>query len=588
LVGLACLSFLQAGPISDALAEPENNQSLPQELCKEQKWQEGRACGCNTLYCLLQIHGCPVVWEDLLAYLVPPELGNSMEELRRAAAHWGLHTRVMKTDRRGIHELTLPFIAHLETPGALDHYVLVIGVDEASVRVIDGTTTLVQSLPFDVFCREWTGYALTTGPDRLTKCFSMILVAELLFLAWFLSKRAKNRFPRMGFALGIVGGCFIYYAYSSVRPSKPVVNGWRSEPVDLQPLGGLEGTVPKQELAKVLVYLKPRWQSLKTNNLLHALRLWGRNARFESNDPLGSYPESFLSGNDMVRLLLDDKHYHELGVLPGSFLFRSREGVSVRYGEPTGNVAHCDQLLKVMGEIGLPSGTQINLHDGDKATLNDVIRASLAEFSIDHELEFTTIAYCRWLPPRKEWVDRNGQRYTFNALCQKILDQPVGKGACCGTHALYALVTMLRVDEIYDILSDKNRNRIRTRLRDVCHILETNQSTEGAWFEGWPGRNQPGADNETFQAIWVTGHQLEWIALAPRDLRPKRESISKAAQLLARIIPQHVVGTIENNYDAFSHAARALVLMERIDPIATQAGMIAQGDDRPGSRARTN
>ncbi len=328
------------------------------------------------------------------------------------------------------------------------------------------------------------------------------------------------------------------------------------------------------ELRRTLVYLQPRWRISKTNALLHALRLWGPKADFP-DDVLGSPLRMAMPpGDRMLEVLLDMQKYDRAGVRPSVFLYPTEYGVRQWYDSLNeGGVAHCDQFLKVMGELGLPADQPIRLIDGRTATLADVICDSLNMYSPTEELEFTAVAYSRWLPPTSEWSDRFGRRHSLDGLASALLEQPLGEGACYGTHALYGLVNLLRAHRLHPVLRPGTADAVEKHLSRVSALLEANQSAEGAWFEKWHQSNRPTLpEDATLEAITAVGHHLEWVAMAPPDLRPKTPCLAKAAEFLVRVIPGHSVNTIAGSYSTFSHAGRALALLSEADPVAVVAG----------------
>jgi len=178
----------------------------------------------------------------------------------------------------------------------------------------------------------------------------------------------------------------------------------------LTPSGGLQGAVDEGELRAVLQLVMPRWRVAKTNSLMHALRLWGVRSEF-GDDPLNPYHNGTPSGSRMLTVLLDSLEAERAGVQPYPFLHRTESGVGVQYEAGGGGVAHHDQYLKVMGELGLASDTRLRLPDGGYATLEDVVHDSMLHFDIEQELEFTAVAFSRWLPPAKTWNDRFGYEH---------------------------------------------------------------------------------------------------------------------------------------------------------------------------------
>ncbi len=180
ILGFALLFFAQGGVCA------QNETGLPPELQFERVWQPGPMCGPNALYFLLRLSGRTVNHQELISFLAPPPKGNSLEELQRAAFHWGLQTEVLRTSRRGLANLHLPFIAHVSLPpGDAGHYVLVLSVSDDDLKFIDGTKGIAVSTHPETFYRDWSGYVLSTGTDwsgRLLRLVFYTLLAILLAL----------------------------------------------------------------------------------------------------------------------------------------------------------------------------------------------------------------------------------------------------------------------------------------------------------------------------------------------------------------------------------------------------------------------
>jgi hypothetical protein len=369
-----------------------------------------------------------------------------------------------------------------------------------------------------------------------------------------------------GLLFTIAGLRSLNTGFVSLRDSHE--NRWRCMPLRVPPVPYIEGTISHDDLRRVALALVPRWTVPKVATVLHAVRLWGLRSHFSDDPPAVRSRSRILSGMEMVQLGLDDRFLHESLVAAESILYRTPSGIAVKYGD-TSNLGHCDQLLEVAAEIGLAAESPVHPSGGQAGTLNDVIRDSLRSFVIDQELEFTAIAYSRWLPPEDHWTNRFGESTTFDQLAEALLKRPIGQGACYATHVPYALVSILRANDSHRIISSATTERIEKRLRDLSGLLERSQAENGGWFADWAESARASSKNppDGLECIYVTGHQLEWIALAPDRVRPPRKTVAKAARLLTELILQDDATTLSNsdNYAPFSHAARALMLLNLVE-----------------------
>ena len=76
-----------------------------------------------------------------------------------------------------------------------------------------------------------------------------------------------------------------------------------------------------------------------------------------------------------------------------------------------------------------------------------------------------------------------------------------------------------------------------------------------------------GSDKDALHdKLLVTGHQLEWLALAPDEVQPPRETVIRAAQWLARTLTEMDQKDLVDAYGPYTHAARALCLWRSADP----------------------
>ena len=196
--------------------------------------------------------------------------------------------------------------------------------------------------------------------------------------------------------------------------------------------------------------------------------------------------------------------------------------------------AHPDVTLAILGELGVPLSQPIGGPAlKSPATLGTVFSSILLRYDDQlAEQEWTAMAIARYLPPATSWRNRWGERFTLDDLAQKLLRKKRGTGACGGTHRLEALCVFLLVDRQQAILAEPTRSAIVAELRETSQRLEHVQLASGAWTLNWAKDDPPIAsawlpDEQNGALLHATGHHLEWIALAPPELRPRRNASAK-------------------------------------------------------------
>jgi ABC-type bacteriocin/lantibiotic exporter with double-glycine peptidase domain len=173
-------------------------------LKREQAWQQGRACGANSLYFMLRLNGKKVGLDELRRSLAPTERGNSLKDLRDAALARGLRTEVVQTDPDGFRGLTPPFIVHLSQQFSdYGHICLVLGKKDGYIHMIDGTRMIVLRKKEADFFKMWSGYALIAEETAMETCLRALLIIQALVLALFLG---RSLVAGRGARLEMVGG----------------------------------------------------------------------------------------------------------------------------------------------------------------------------------------------------------------------------------------------------------------------------------------------------------------------------------------------------------------------------------------------
>ncbi len=382
----------------------------------------------------------------------------------------------------------------------------------------------------------------------------------------------KTRFLRRLMPLALLlTACGLYRA-AAARPDASIAVE-RQEPWTISPRYDDPRVATDEQLHQVLQRLMPPAGAPNTNTLVHALRLWGPAADFGS--------DAIASGARMREYYLDDHQFQKLAGADAPPLWSiERDGVRARPWEAwdkdrdTGSV-HTDDLLATLAEIGTPLNQRVITRSGP-TTVGTLLQDTMRRFHREqHEYEWSAISYARYLFPTTEWRNRWGQKITVADVVDELLAQPYSNGVCGGTHRLEALVVLYRADEQARVLSRHERKKIVARLAEVSRLLVAAQHADGYWTRRWLSGRPPATNAKTdlYERILLTGHHLEWLALAPPEVQPPRETIVRAGQWLVRAMLEIDPQTLASHYGPCSHAGRALCLWRSQEPyIAWKAG----------------
>lgn len=331
---------------------------------------------------------------------------------------------------------------------------------------------------------------------------------------------------------------------------------WLIAPAQDEPL-----VATTEELLQALARVQPPANPVNTNNFAHALRLWGPNATFD--DPARP------SGAEMQAYFLDDRVFCKYAGKNAPPIFeRTRDGLlrARSYDDGPANRTtssyHTDDLLATLAETGTPLDAPLILRDG-QATVRELAASALADFTLArHEFEWTVIGYARYDFPLPRFQNKFGETITVDELVDKLIDRPAGIGPCNGLHRLEALVVLYRADEQAKVLSSRTKAKMLAYMRHMSDLLAAAQSQEGYWTRNWPqgAAGQKDEKATVYDRLLVTGHQLEWLALAPTEVQPPRENIVRAARWTLQTILEMSDEQLSEHYGPFSHAARALCL----------------------------
>jgi hypothetical protein len=283
-----------------------------------------------------------------------------------------------------------------------------------------------------------------------------------------------------------------------------------------------------------------------------------------------------LSGAEMRDFLLDHGRQAEVfGRDSRPLLIDRPAGIGVRWQQPYDPrvSAHHDHLLACLSEAGVPLDQPVIPPSGRRAIFGDILSEAVRDFRLDEvETDWSAMSFALWFAPETtQFRSGDGRTITFDLLARRLMRSQKNLGVCSGTHRVYTLVVLWRLNEEFDhkILSEAVRGEVWTYLERVRDLITASQFDDGRWPSNWAdGRRaatHPIHDEEHRQVI-ATGHHLEWLAIAPEDLHPPREQILKAADWIIALTASKSVEDISRQYTFYSHVGNALALWRGTRP----------------------
>jgi hypothetical protein len=345
-----------------------------------------------------------------------------------------------------------------------------------------------------------------------------------------------------------------------------VVHITRETPLRVKPLYDDPEMVSDADLAAVLKQVQPRFptKQVKPNYVEHALRIWGVDAKFR--DP------NVMSGEALKDFLTDHGRYlaswKDKNVAP--LLVETRGGVSVRWGKGDGSSVHHDHWLACLTEAGVNLHEPIFTPGGHQRTINEALQQALRDFRLDErEVEWSALTFGLWLPDQTTWYTTDGREVTFDRLARRLIRGDKFTGVCLGTHRVFSMLVLLRLDDDHHILSTEVREEIRQNLLKIRQLIIDSQFEDGHWPSNWTdGKKavEKPVDAPFYKTVIATGHHLEWQALAPEEFLIPREQLRKAARWVIDTTVARKPAEILEHYTFYSHVGGALSLWRSTRP----------------------
>lgn len=329
--------------------------------------------------------------------------------------------------------------------------------------------------------------------------------------------------------------------------------------------------ISDEDLAAVLKKIIPRFSRshLRPNLVEHALRTWGSRIEFTNPDA--------ISGPQMADFLTDTAKFIESwGTNNPPLMEPVADGVHVRWGQDSSSSVHHDHTMAALTEANVSLDAPVfttarTLH------LRDVVAEALRDFRLDErETEWSAMSFTLWMAPQKTtaWHNGEGRRITFDMLAERLMRNHKHDGVCLGTHRVYSLMLLVRLNEQYggELITADTVSEIMDYLRSVRELIIASQNPDGSWPENWTDGAEAAAKAdpkaEGYKQVIATGHHLEWLSIAPAELHPPRAQIVRAADWLITNVEETPQSQIDRNYTFYSHVGKALAMWRKTSPAA--------------------
>lgn len=254
----------------------------------------------------------------------------------------------------------------------------------------------------------------------------------------------------------------------------------------------------------------------------------------------------------------------------------NNEGIHVRWGEDSSSSVHHDHTLAALTEAGVPLDSPV-FTTIRALQLRNVVAEALSDFRLDErETEWSALSFSLWLAPQKmtSWHNGEGRHITLDMVAERLMRNHKKDGVCLGTHRVYSLMLLLRLNEQYggQLITAETTSQIMNYLQIAREMIIASQSADGSWPANWTDGAEAEAKADLkekgYKRVIATGHHLEWLSIAPVELHPPREQILKAADWLVKNVNETPQAEIDQNYTFYSHVGKALSMWRKSSPAA--------------------
>lgn len=364
-------------------------------------------------------------------------------------------------------------------------------------------------------------------------------------------------------AIGLAGGLLVLAGTLLWKFRADMGDRWEagtSRPVRLSGLSPLDMTAETySRWGAVLAKFHPG-PDLEPSAVAHYLRFWaGATESPGSNDPSCALTSWLLDDGTCLDWQLPKQKVlrrHSRGIRYELSVLAHTPGLPpIIPGE-----RHVGQCLSALGEAGVSPDQEVFV-DGRTYHVRDLIEDVAWCYTFDDEIEWRTVALALYRPQVAEWRTKNGRKVSWAMITDEFVNlwlrRKMSGHACAGTHVLYVLALLTKVDAVHPLWSGSRRAAVDRCLRDAAGVLAITQRSDGHWDTSWsdPEATPPAADPLT--DLLITGHHLEWLALRPEGRRPPAHMIRSAGGYLVELLSSWSAEDIRKVICHASHGVRA-------------------------------
>jgi hypothetical protein len=136
-------------------------------------WREAQSCGVACGYMLARLLGSEITYDDAVAAIPIEKGGSSLLGLQEGLAALGVSATVLRAKPRDLDHFATPLIAHVlprrETNNAIGHFLLVLQIDDRSVRYIEPNyAASIETVSRSQFVRCWSGYLILPESRKMS------------------------------------------------------------------------------------------------------------------------------------------------------------------------------------------------------------------------------------------------------------------------------------------------------------------------------------------------------------------------------------------------------------------------------------